>query len=123
MTIQQIAGASLKQIKELIAPENYPRLTDTHTAFNPSQYLDPRTWLNFEVPQDVCATAYWYQTLPPPDLGPIEPYARRMADLNWKPPPDEGVLRAEHTLWSRRHAHQRGSSAHQAEHVADPGLY
>lgn len=41
----------------------------------------------YEVPQDVCATAYWYQTLPSPALAQIESYAKRMADISWKPLP------------------------------------
>jgi hypothetical protein len=78
VTLQQIAGASVQQIRERIAPENYPELTETHTKFDSSMYSDPRKWLNFEVPQDVCATAYWYQRLPSPNFGPLEPYQRRM---------------------------------------------
>jgi len=38
-------------------------------------------WENFESPQDVCATAYWYQTLPSPVLPPLQPYVERMKDL------------------------------------------
>lgn len=84
VTLQQIAGASLKQMRELIKPENYPELTETHRRFDPAAYSDPRKWLNFEVPQDVCATAYWYQTLPSSDFGPLEPYSSRMQDLKLK---------------------------------------
>jgi hypothetical protein len=84
VTLQQMAGASVKQIRELIKPENYPELTETHRRFDPAAYTDPRKWLNFEVPQDVCATAYWYQTLPSPDFGPLEPYSKRMRDLKLK---------------------------------------
>lgn len=87
VTIQQMAGATLRQMKEQIAPQNYPQLTETHATFDPSKHSDPRKWLNFEVPQDVCATAYWYQTLPSPDFGPLEPYEKRMVDLDWKPLP------------------------------------
>jgi hypothetical protein len=86
VTLQQIAGASVKQILERVAPENYPELTETHAKFAPALYTDPRKWLNFEAPQDVCATAYWYQTLPSPDFGALEPYASRMRDLKPKPP-------------------------------------
>jgi len=81
VTLQQISGATLKQMQERIKPENYPELTETHTRFDPSLHSDPRKWLNFEVPQDVCATAYWYQTLPSPAFGPIESYESRMQDL------------------------------------------
>lgn len=84
VTLQQIAGASVKQIRELVKPENYPELTGTHQRFDPAAYPDPRKWLNFEAPQDVCATAYWYQTLPSPDFGPLQPYAGRMQDLKLK---------------------------------------
>ena len=85
VTLQQIAGASLKQLKERIRPANYPELTETHQRFDPAMYSDERKWLNFEVPQDVCATAYWYQTLPSPAFGPLEAYESRMRDLNLKP--------------------------------------
>lgn len=84
VTLQQIAGASVKQILEHIRPEAYPELTETHGRFDPAMYSDPRKWLNFEVPQDVCATAYWYQTLPSPNFGPLEPYESRMRDLKLK---------------------------------------
>lgn len=84
VTLQQIAGASVKQIRERIAPENYPELTKTRAKFDSSMYSDPREWLNFEAPQDVCATAYWYQTLPSPNFGPLEPYQQRMQGLNLK---------------------------------------
>jgi len=87
VTLQQIAGASVKQILERIAPENYPELTETHAKFDPARYTDPRKWLNFEAPQDVCATVYWYQTLPSPDFGALEPYPSRMRDLKLKPAP------------------------------------
>ena len=74
-------------MRELLAPDSYPELTETHGKFDPSAHTDPRKWLNFEAPQDVCATAYWYQTLPSPDFGPLEFYENRMRDLNWKPLP------------------------------------
>lgn len=84
VTLQQMAGASVKQIRERIAPENYPELTKTGAKFDSSMYSDPREWLNFEAPQDVCATAYWYQTLPSPNFGPLERYQQRMQGLNLK---------------------------------------
>jgi hypothetical protein len=87
VTIQQIAGASLKQMRQLITSPNYPELTETRARFNPADYSDPRKWLNFEVPQDVCATAYWYQTLPSPAFGPLESYGDRMRDLKLPPKP------------------------------------
>ena len=71
------------QVEEIgnIAPENFPELTETHQKFDPTAYTDRRKWLNFELPQDVCATAYWYQTLPSPDFGPLDGYEQRVQDL------------------------------------------
>jgi hypothetical protein len=80
--IQQMSGAMTEEIRERISPENYPELVRTHQKFDPA--VKENTWDNFEAPQDVCATAYWYQTLPSPDWGPIEPYQARMKDLNLK---------------------------------------
>ena len=81
VTLQQMAGASYKEFLGSMAPANFPELTDTHQKFNPVDYTDRRKWLNFEVPQDVCATAYWYQTLPSPDFGPLDSYEQRVRDL------------------------------------------
>jgi len=78
--IQQMSGAMTEEIRNNISPENYPELVETHKKFDPD--VKENTWENFEAPQDVCATAYWYQTLPSPDWGPIEPYEARMKDLN-----------------------------------------
>ncbi|MBN2288737.1 MAG: DUF2961 domain-containing protein [Candidatus Glassbacteria bacterium] len=78
--LQQIAGAMAGEIIARIKPENYPELTDGHQVFDPER--DKEGWHNFEVPQDVCATAYWYQTLPSPDWGPVESFDLRIKDLN-----------------------------------------
>ncbi len=78
VTLQQMSGASAKQIIEKIKPENYPEMVKGHNRFDPDIHKD---WQNFESPQDVCATAYWYQTLPSPDWGPIQGYEVRMQDL------------------------------------------
>ena len=39
-----------------------------------------------ESPQDVCATAYWYQTLPSPRWPALETYAERVKDLGLPAP-------------------------------------
>lgn len=78
VTLQQMSGASADQIIEKIQPDNYPEMVADHKRFNPETHTG---WQNFESPQDVCATAYWYQTLPSPDWGPIQSYEERMADL------------------------------------------
>jgi len=78
--LQQMQGAMASQIKKDISPDNYPELVKTHKRFEPSTGED--TWENFEAPQDVCATAYWYQSLPSPKWGPIEGFESRMKDLN-----------------------------------------
>lgn len=78
VTLQQMSGADGDQIAREIEPENYPEMVSTHTKFDPDRH---EGWQNFESPQDVCATAYWYQTLPSPRWGPIQGYEERMADL------------------------------------------
>lgn len=77
--LQQIQGAMVNEIRENIGPENYPELINTHRTFDPS--VIENTWENYEAPQDVCSTAYWYQTLPSPRLEALEPYQSRMKDL------------------------------------------
>jgi len=84
--LQQMQGAMTSELKEKISAENYPELVPTHKRFNPADYSED-TWQNFEAPQDVCATAYWYQSLPSPKWGPLEPYASRMKDLLLPPKP------------------------------------
>jgi hypothetical protein len=83
VTLQQIAGGSVAQLRAL--PEGMrPELVRDHRRFEPPatpSAEDEKTWENFETPQDVCATAYWYQTLPSPRWPPIEPYAERVKDL------------------------------------------
>lgn len=86
VVLQQIAGGMTQQLRSL-APENYPELVSTHKKFNPQDYPDSAAadrWENFEAPQDVCATAYWYQTLPSPKMGPIQAYSERIKDLGFK---------------------------------------
>ena len=83
VTLQQISGGSIEQLRAL--PEGArPELVRTHRRFEPPAAAsadDGKTWENFESPQDVCATAYWYQTLPSPRWPPIEAYAERVRDL------------------------------------------
>jgi len=83
VTLQQIAGASVAQLRAL-PRERWPELVRNHQRFEPPATASPAdetTWENFESPQDVCATAYWYQTLPSPRWPPLEPYAERVKDL------------------------------------------
>jgi hypothetical protein len=83
VTLQQIAGASVSDLRRL--PEtDRPELVRNHRRFDPSAYVRPEDeaqWENFEAPQDVCATAYWYQFLPSPHWPALEPYAERVKDL------------------------------------------
>jgi len=83
VTLQQIAGDSVGDLRRL-AVESRPELVRNHRPFDPAGYAKPEdesTWENFESPQDVCATAYWYQTLPSPRWPALEPYAARVKDL------------------------------------------
>jgi D-arabinan exo alpha-(1,3)/(1,5)-arabinofuranosidase (non-reducing end) len=83
VTLQQIAGGTVAQLRAL-APELRPELVRTHQPFEPPGALPAAgetAWENFESPQDVCATAYWYQSLPSPRWPPLEPYAERVKDL------------------------------------------
>jgi hypothetical protein len=82
--LQQMSGATVKEMLDNIKPEDYPELVENHKKFDPQSAGQPNDWHNFEVPQDVCATAYWYQTLPSPRWEPLEPYADRMKDLGLK---------------------------------------
>jgi hypothetical protein len=88
VTLQQIAGGSVAQLRALPA-ERRPELVRNHQPFDPPAATSPAdesTWENFESPQDVCATAYWYQTLPSPRWPALEPYAERVKDLGLPPP-------------------------------------
>ena len=88
VTLQQIAGGSVTQLRAL-PPERRPELVRSHQPFEPpatSSPADDTTWENFESPQDVCATAYWYQALPSPRWPALEPYAERVKDLGLPPP-------------------------------------
>jgi hypothetical protein len=83
VTLQQIAGDSVSDLRRL-PMESRPELVRNHRPFDPAGYAKPEdesTWENFESPQDVCATAYWYQTLPSPRWPALEPYAARVKDL------------------------------------------
>ena len=83
--LQQMSGAMVEEILKYIKPENYPELIATHQRFDPEKDKMPwKGWHNFETPQDVCATAYWYQSLPSPQWEPLEPYEERMKDLELK---------------------------------------
>ena len=89
VTLQQIAGGSVAQLRALPA-ERRPELVRNHQRFEPADAPSPAdgsTWENFESPQDVCATAYWYQTLPSPHWPALEPYAGRVGDLGLPPQP------------------------------------
>jgi hypothetical protein len=88
VTLQQIAGGSVAQIRALPG-ERWPELVRNHQRFEPPPTAGPAdesTWENFESPQDVCATAYWYQTLPSPRWPALETYAERVKDLGFPPP-------------------------------------
>ena len=64
--VAQIAGGSVAQLRALTASRR-PELVRNHQPFVPPAATSPAdegTWESFESPQDVCATAYWYQTLP-----------------------------------------------------------
>jgi hypothetical protein len=83
VTLQQIAGGSVSQLRRL-ARTKRPELVRTHRPFDPGDYAEEGEedrWENFETTQDVCATAYWYQTLPSPRWPPLEGYAERVRDL------------------------------------------
>lgn len=88
VTLQQISGGSVEQLRALDAGSR-PELVRTHRRFEPPAPSpdDAKTWENFESPQDVCATAYWYQTLPSPRWPAIEAYADRVRDLGLPPKP------------------------------------
>jgi hypothetical protein len=79
--LQQISGARAQDILGRMAPSDYPELVETHQRFDPEIQGKGNEWMNFEGPQDVCATAYWYQTLPSPSFGPLDAYSQRMKDL------------------------------------------
>jgi hypothetical protein len=83
VTLQQIAGATVADLRQLPA-EKRPELVRSHRSFDPTSYSKPEdegAWENFETPQDVCATAYWYQALPSPRWPALEPYPERVQDL------------------------------------------
>jgi hypothetical protein len=86
VTLQQMAGAPVEWLKSL--PEaSRPLLVESGERFQPEDWPNDGEWQNFELAQDVCATAYWYQTLPSPVLPPLPSYEERMQDL---PPPPSG---------------------------------
>ena len=76
--MQQMSGTCAEGMIKNVKPEDFPEMVNGHNTFDPDIHKE---WQNFESPQDVCATAYWYQTLPSPDLGPLAPYEERMKDL------------------------------------------
>ena len=82
--LQQISGLMTSEYEKQMKPEDYPELVDTHQRFNPQKDSTPDKWGNFESPQDVCATAYWYQTLPSSPFPPLESYVDRLKDLDFK---------------------------------------
>ncbi len=82
--LQQISGLMTEEYSKQFQPENYPELVDTHERFDPQKDGTPNRWANFESPQDVCATAYWYQTLPSVPFPPLESYADRLKELGFR---------------------------------------
>jgi hypothetical protein len=83
VALQQIAGGTVSDLRKLEAAER-PELVRNHRPFDPSAYERPEdegNWENFETPQDVCATAYWYETLPSPRWPALEAYPDRVRDL------------------------------------------
>jgi hypothetical protein len=87
VTLQQMAGGTVAQLRAL-PKELWPELVRTHQPFEPPATASPadeRQWENFETPQDVCATAYWYQTLPSPRWPALDTYAERVKDLGLPP--------------------------------------
>jgi hypothetical protein len=85
VTLQQIAGGRIENLRKL-SPDSYPELIADHQVFDPEKFKEDsgRTWQNFEAPQDVSCTAYWYQTLPAPEFPPLEAYSDRISDLGLK---------------------------------------
>jgi hypothetical protein len=89
VTLQQIAGGSVTQLRAL-PPERRPELVRNHLRFEPpaaTTASEDVTWENFETAQDLCATAYWYQTLPSPRWPALEAYPDRVKDLGLKAKP------------------------------------
>jgi hypothetical protein len=87
VTLQQIAGGTVAQLR-VLPKELWPELVRTHQPFEPAATASPADesqWENFETPQDVCATAYWYQTLPSPRWPALDTYAERVKDLGLPP--------------------------------------
>jgi hypothetical protein len=89
VTLQQIAGGSVAQIRAL-PRERWPELVRNHQRFEPAvaSPAGEGAWENFESPQDVCATAYWYQTLPSPRWPALDSYGERVKDLGLPPSKD-----------------------------------
>jgi hypothetical protein len=85
VTLQQIAGGLVRQLRELPSAQ-HPELVRTHRSFDSDAARDEGTWENFETPQDVCATAYWYQTLPSPRWPAFASYRERVKDLSFPKP-------------------------------------
>ncbi len=86
VTLQQIEGGTVGQLRAL-PPESRPEVVSTHRKFDPADFADASAagrWENFEAPQDVCATAYWYQKPPFPQLPKLAPYGDRIRDLGFK---------------------------------------
>ncbi len=81
VVLQQIAGLMTADYSKQFKSGNFPELVDTHKKFDPAQDTGPDKWANFEVPQDVCATAYWYQTLPSPVFPALDSYQERVKNL------------------------------------------
>jgi hypothetical protein len=83
VVLQQIAGLMTQDYPKQFQSGNFPELVETHRKFDPARDANLNRWANFEVPQDVCATAYWYQTLPAPKFSPLDSYADRVKDLTF----------------------------------------
>jgi hypothetical protein len=80
VTLQQMAGGTVAQLRSLDASRQ-PELVSTHRKLDIGLAKQESAWENFEAPQDVCATAYWYQVLPSSPGPGIGSYADRMRDL------------------------------------------
>ncbi|RPI21082.1 MAG: DUF2961 domain-containing protein, partial [Acidobacteria bacterium] len=85
VTLQQMAGGTTSQLRNL-PPSELPELVADHKVFNSATHGQQEgAWHNFEAPQDVSCTAYWYQTLPAPVFPALEPYSERIRNLGFKP--------------------------------------
>jgi hypothetical protein len=90
VVLQQVAGLMSADYPKQFKSGNFPELVEGHRKFDPAKDSGVNQWANFEAPQDVCATAYWYQTLPAPAFPPLESYPERVKDLAIPAPKTSG---------------------------------